>query len=429
MTDQSVLPDPCEASKALLSFLDKSATPFHAAALVQERLMAEGFVRLDEADSWHLQASGRYFLQRNGSAVIAFVLPDTLSAATGLHMVATHLDSPSLHLKPKALRKASGRSIVPTEVYGSPIIATWLDRPLGIAGRVFREGDDGRVQGELFAVPNAAVIPNPAIHLTPDVNTKGIVYNAQRELNALIGLDKGAESSGWLFPGDCVDMECQLFDCQPACLIGDGQELLQGPRLDNLLSAYAALAALPASKPSGTIALSFWADNEEIGSRTRQGADSDFLQTAVRRIGLALGATAEETARAMACSLLLSADAAHGVHPSFPDYSEPSAAPQLGKGFALKRNVKFRYASNGAELAAFRLFCRRSGVSCQDFTNRADMPCGSTIGPALSAQLGIPAIDIGVPMLAMHSLRETAALADALELEKLVGCFWNSMNF
>ena len=411
----------------LLAFIDGSPTQFHAAAKVVDCLEAHGFERLREDEPWRLAAGGRYFVERNASSVLAFALPELPSAIMPLRLAAVHLDSPLLKLKLKGAKcDSAGVATIPVDVYGGPILATWLDRPLGIAGMLFSEAD-GRVVERLYDCPNAAVIPNAAIHLNRDINGKGAVYNPQNELNAIVGMGGLDVASALGIPEDALDdSELFLYDSSKAALVGAKKEMVNSSRLDNLLSAFAALEALPKFKSQGAqfVPMAFFADNEEIGSQTLQGADSDFLPCVVRRMLSAFGAKEDDVCAALARSRMISADAAHAEHPNYRQFYEPNYAPQMGHGIALKRNTKFRYASNGRDCAEFRRMCKEAGIACQDFVNRADMPCGSTVGAAISAALGVAGVDIGVPMLAMHSIRETAALDDVFGLQRVFEAFW-----
>lgn len=409
----------------LFDFLNESVTAFHASDCIVTALIEAGFEPLVEEAKWKLEAGGKYFVARNDSAVIAFVLPKHTSAEMSARMVATHLDSPSLRVKLRGVGSMQGTMVLPTEVYGGPILSTWLDRPLGIGGRLVYE-EDGRVQARLCSRADVAVVPNAAIHLNHEINTKGAVYNQQRQLNAIIGLENSESLSDYLGIPEIalLDSELYLYDAQGAMSVGMHEELINSSRLDNLLSAYTALRAMMECAPVGeTMSIAFWADNEEIGSETMQGAGSNFLAAVYRRILNAFGGSDEDCYVSFAKSTLISADAAHAAHPNYMELYEPHYSPKLGGGVVIKKNARARYATDGRGAAAFRLMCRNANVPCQDFTNRADMPCGSTVGPMLSSALGVSTIDIGVPMLAMHSIRETAAWQDILSLKAAFDAF------
>ena len=368
----------------LLGFLDGSPTQFHAAANVMDALQRVGYVRLFEDRRWELTAGGRYFVSRNESSVIAFCVPRQPMPSMPFRMVAVHLDSPLLKLKLKGLELSKTCIYqIPVDVYGGPIISTWLDRPLGIAG-LLCQGTENR----LFNLPDVAVIPNAAVHFNRSINDKGAVYNPQTELNAIVGCAGFIGLESLAIPEDAADdSELFLYDSTKATLLGPEHDMINASRLDNLLSAFAALVALPehVAENSQCVPLAFFADNEEVGSLTLQGADSNFLPCVLQRILCAFNGSHEDFCISMASSRMISADAAHAEHPSYTKYYEPNYAPKMGHGIALKKNTKFRYASNGRDCAWFRALCDNAGIPCQDFINRADMPCGSTVGASLSA--------------------------------------------
>ena len=335
-----------------------------------------------------------------------------------MRLAASHLDCPMLRLKLNGFRKSHGVALVPAEIYGGPIVSTWFDRPLGIAGRLIdsRSGDERTVDWK-----NAAVVPNLAIHLSKN---DGAAVNPQQHLNAIVSLGEAPAFPDLDDIGHFKDSELFLYDCSPATLLC-GSALVNAPHLDNLSSAYPALQALLSSGQGPCLNVSFFADNEEIGSGTPFGADSSFLPDTLLRIVLASGGTQEDCFMAMSRSFLVSADAAHAVHPSYPDKHDPDYAPVLGGGVALKRNASWRYCTNGPSSAMFRRIAASAGARLQEFTNRADMPCGSTVGPAMAARLGLPGVDVGVPMLAMHSTRETCALSDISDMTDILAAFFS----
>lgn len=408
----------------LLSFLDGSPTQFHAAENIALMLRNEGYERLAEDSHWRLVPGGRYYVVRNSSAIVAFAIPEKPVAGMPFRIVATHLDSPLLKLKFAGLRNSQNVECVSTEVYGGAILASWLDRPLGIAGKVVCV-EDGIVNEKLVAIPDAAVVPNAAVHLNRDINSKGASYNEQCELNAILGKAGKDYDIAGICSGNLIDSELYLYDATMSALIGEQKQLLNAPRQDNLLSAYAAVRALCVSNIANAVPVAFFADNEEIGSRTMQGAASNMLPSVLRRIVLAMKGTEEDGLIALSGSRMISADAAHAAHPSYMRFYEPDYSPVLFGGVVLKKNAQFRYATDGVAAAEFRAMCQNAGIPCQDFINRADKPCGSTVGPALSSELGIRTVDIGVPMLAMHSIRETAALPDVAALQLSLEAFWN----
>ncbi len=404
-------------------FIDASPSVFHATKNVMEYLEQKEFIQLKENQPWALKAGKGYFVARNDSSVIAFTLPKKVKTQMPVRLVTSHLDSPAPRLKMRAIREAAGLTMLPIEIYGGTILNTWLDRPLGIAGRTFSRKSGAFT---LFNREHAAVIPNLAIHLNRKCN-EGEALNPQNDMAAIIDDDSNDSSLPAILGMDeneALISELFLYDDAPAAIIGSSKAIVNAPRLDNLSSSFAALNAIAEAKGSPEICISFFADNEEIGSRTPQGADSSFLKTVITRIMLALGGSLEDTYIAFANSTFISADAAHALHPNHPEKHDPKYAPLMGYGVALKTNVSGRYCTTGPMLEKFIRLADENNIALQLFTNRADMPCGSTVGPTTAAELGIPGIDLGIPMLAMHSARETAALSDIHDLYDLMRCYY-----
>ena len=469
------VPDRRAAARALMAFLGASPSPFHAVAEAASRLEAAGFDRLDEAADWRLRAHGRYFITRNDSALVAFVVGGEAPAAAGLRLIGAHTDSPALKLKPEPLIERHGYLQLGVEVYGGSLLNSWLDRDLGLAGRVLLAGErsgrgsaragrlrEGRagsptgraahrrgqparrnggpgtagasakadrrplsapegVEARLLRVDTPlARIPQLAIHLDREVNEKGLILNRENHLVPLIGLASraGFDFRGWLGerlgvdPGRILDHDLILCDLAPPTLAGLREEFIFAPRLDNLVSSFCALSALidtAGIEGAATRVIALY-DNEEIGSNTRQGADGSLLDDALVRVvegmegGGAKGASSYVRARAR--SLLVSADMAHAVHPNYADRNEARHLPRLNGGPVIKYNANARYATDGVSGALFQTICREAAVPCQKYVNRADLACGSTIGPIVSRRLGVPTVDVGNAQLAMHSVRE-----------------------
>lgn len=410
--------------KGFINFIDESVSVYHASMNVQCQLENCGYRKLKENERWNLERGGRYYVERNDTAVIAFAIPDKYDIKHGFRIIATHLDSPAIKLKLKRFSTCGNTNVIGSEVYGGAIYNTWLDKPLGVAGRLWRyEGN--MLTSRLYNRSNSAIIPNPAIHFCRDINN-GFKLNPERHLNACIGLGHDNTLAEFIneSPNFALEeSELFLYDCTPAALVGNNWDLINAPRLDNLASVFAALTVFEKINSDETIQVSFFADNEEIGSTTMQGADSNFLERVLRRIELSLGGDEEDYYVALAESLMVSADAAHAFNPNFPEYYEPEYAPQFYNGVVFKKNVSFKYATTGYMASHYRHLCDLAGIMVQDFTNRADMPCGSTVGPCLSAALGIDTLDVGVPLWAMHSSRETLAGKDLLELIKFFQLF------
>ncbi|HEY4103618.1 MAG TPA: M18 family aminopeptidase [Polyangiaceae bacterium] len=420
MADQDRTP---EASD-LMAFLDAAKTPYHAVAEVARRLIAAGFLPFREAEAWQLEPGTRGFVVRAGGSIAAFEVGVNPPAEAGFVIVGAHTDSPNLRLKPLPDMTNIGYRQLDVEVYGGVLLSTWLDRDLSLAGRVVLA--DGKT--ELVDLERAVCrIPNLAIHLNRDVNAQGLVLNAQTQLVPVFGLEaisggfsdllaeclRGSRSSGARVE-DVLGFDLCLYDTERAALAGASREFLLSSRLDNLASCHAALSALQnAQRGHEATRIAILFDHEEVGSQSAAGARSLFLSDLLERIAKGLSPhDASALTRAVSRSLLVSADMAHAVHPNYSDKHDKQHRPMLGKGPVIKVNVNQSYASDGPAIAAFSTACRAVDVAPQHFSARNDMPCGSTIGPISAARLGMRAIDIGNPMLSMHSCREMAAVSD-----------------
>nr|WP_081864993.1 M18 family aminopeptidase [Chondromyces apiculatus] len=411
------------AARDLCGFIDRSPTPWHATREVAARLAEHGFTELGEREAWTLAPGDKRFVIRNGSSIVAFVAGAEHPAQGGFRLIGSHTDSPNLRLKPHADFVKSGYQQVGVEVYGGVLYSTWLDRDLSIAGRVMVRRRDGALESRLFDVRRAvARVPNLAIHLNRGVNSEGLVLNAQKHLVPVLGLGKESELSGLLAreldvgSEAIVGYDLCLYDVVPAAVGGVSDELIFAGRLDNLASCHASTQALiaashaPAAATRGIVLY----DHEEVGSRSATGAVGTLLRDTLTRIVEAWRGREEPQGlrRALAGSLLISADMAHAVHPNYADHHEPRHAPQLNRGLVIKSNANQSYATDGVTAAQFTEFCGEVGFAPQRFVVRSDLPCGSTIGPITAAELGIATIDVGAPMLSMHSCREMAGTLD-----------------
>lgn len=407
---------------ALIAFLNSSPTPFHAVESAAAQLRALGATALDEKEPWSLKPGQTVYLDRNRSSLLAFRMPaNPASPRIRFRILAAHTDSPCLKLKPNAPDASSNYSQWGVEVYGGVLFNSWLDRDLGVAGRISRMGGDGSVQSRLVRMDDKALrIPQLAIHLDRGVNESGLVLNAQRHLVPVTGLSDGGGRSfeGWLeesagSPLGTFAFELLLYDRLPAGYGGFGDEFIFSGRLDNLAMSHAALQAFCGGGPGeDTVQVIALFDNEEVGSVSAQGAVSNLISASLERVLLSLGRSREECLAALARSHMISADMAHAIHPNYPEKHEPSHFPLVNRGPVIKGNASMRYATNAETSALFRGLGARAGVPVQDFVNRTDLACGTTIGPHVSAALGIPTVDVGNPMLSMHSAREMAGSAD-----------------
>ncbi|MGR2737732.1 M18 family aminopeptidase [Billgrantia sp. Q4P2] len=418
----------------LLDFLYRSPTPWHAVSAMAERLDAAGFRRLDESQAWQLSAGERVYVTRNGSSIVAVQLPR--EGLEALRMIGAHTDSPGLRLKPHAAQTAAGWLQLGVELYGGVLLAPWYDRDLALAGRVHVRHPDGRLEGVLLHVNRPiAIIPSLAIHLDREVNS-GRAINAQTQMPPVFlqGGDKAdlqrlllewLEAQHGITGAEILDFELALHDVQPPALVGVERELVASARLDNLLSCFIGLEALLESDGSqGAVLVAN--DHEEVGSASACGAQGPFLGDVLRRVNAQLGEPGDEGfIRLIQASLMISCDNAHALHPNFPDKHDAAHGPVLNGGPVIKVNANQRYATNSATSALFRDLCREAGVPVQTFVTRADMGCGSTIGPITATELGVPTLDVGVPQWAMHSIRETAGAKDVEYLTRALVAFVN----
>jgi aspartyl aminopeptidase len=415
--------------EAFADFVGESPSSYHAAHAVAGALREIGLELHDEAEEWApLEAGSRGVVVRDG-AVIAWRAgadPDAVPGAplgptSPVRVLGAHTDSPGFVLKPQPSFSTEGWQQAGVEVYGGPMLNSWLDRDLGFAGRIVT-GDGSEC---LVRTPAVARIPQLAIHLDREVNA-GLTLDRQRHTQPVLGLtvavpdpvrtllaDAARADGRSIRQEDIVGTDVRLFDTQPPARIGMAGELFASPRLDNLSSVFAGLAALLDSEPApGSIAMLAAFDHEELGSATRSGASGPFLEEVLGRIYAGLGASAEDRARAFAASWCLSADAGHSVHPNYPERHDPRVRPLAGRGPMLKVNANQRYASDAHGAALWRRCCEAAGVATQEFVSNNEMPCGSTIGPLTATRLGIRTVDVGVPLLSMHSARELAHIDD-----------------
>ncbi|HET9622608.1 MAG TPA: M18 family aminopeptidase [Kofleriaceae bacterium] len=394
----------------LLAFLRDAPTPFHAVAEGQRRLDAAGFARLAETDRWDALAPGKYQVTTTGTNLFAFVLP--AGERRAFRIVGAHTDSPNLRLKPQPEYTSEGYAQLGVEVYGGVLLNSWLDRDLGLAGRVLVRGSAG-VERKLVTLARPLLrVPQLAIHLDREVNDKGLVLNKQEHMAPIWGLADGARSLDALLAdevgGDVIASELMLFDLTPPTRGGQNDELIFSARLDNLAMCHAALTAITGVSAASSIAAIALFDHEEVGSESVAGAGSAVLPRLLER----LLPDRERFHQACARSSCISADMAHAVHPNYASRHEPRHKPKLNGGPVIKTNAQQRYATTAETATMFAELCRAEDVPVQHYAVRTDLPCGSTIGPITSTLLGIPTVDVGNPMLSMHSAREMAGSRD-----------------
>lgn len=414
--------------KDLLSFLDSSPVNFLAVRTLSERLEAAGFRHLDAAQPiGTLKAGDQIFFTKNDSSLYAMRIGTKKLADNGFHVICAHCDSPTFRIKPNAeITCEGGITKLNTEVYGGPIMSTWFDRPLSIAGRVIvRTPDVMNPATHLLNVKRPLLqISNLPIHFNRQVND-GVKLSRQKDMMPILGIvNEHLESGNMLMTlisqelgvdvADILDFDLYLYDFTPACTFGIHDEFISSGRLDDLSMVHAGLAALLScgdSLSETTQVLAIF-DNEETGSQTKQGAGSPFLGSLLQRLVLAQGGNAEDYFRCVEKSFMISADNAHAWHPNYPEKYDPTNHPVLGGGPVIKFNAAQKYASDAASAAVFARICEKAGVPCQRFVNHSDVAGGSTLGNILASSLPLRGVDMGNPVLAMHSVRETASTAD-----------------
>jgi aspartyl aminopeptidase len=417
------------SADSLIAFLNASPTPWHATAEAARVLTEAGAVHLREDEQWSLRPGQTALVTRGGGTIAAVRIPESFSVRRPLpfNIVAAHTDSPCLRLKPHPLPNTQGYRQWGVEVYGGILNNSWLDRDLGIAGRVFAPEAKSPTLVRFESHP--VRIPQLAIHLDRTVNESGLILNPQRHLAPVMG--QGAEASLEALleraagaPFNNLTFELCLYDVQAAAYGGLNDEFIYSGRLDNLAMSHAALSAFVAGStstaPANAVQVMVLFDHEEVGSVSAHGAKSNFLASVLERTALSLGLDREAWLRLLPQSFLLSADMAHALHPNYPERHDGEHFPLLNRGPVLKANANQRYATDAATAARFHDAARRAGVPVQNFINRADLACGSTVGPGLSADLGIPTVDAGNAMLSMHSARELCGADDPVLMEALM---------
>lgn len=414
-----------EIALDLIDFAYNSPTAFHAVENVKDRLNKEGFIELKEENKWSLVHKGKYYVTKNNSAIVAFKVGNGDVAEHGFKLVGAHTDSPGFRIKPNPDIVVENAYVkLNTEVYGGPILNTWFDRPLALAGRVTLEGDN-----PLYPVSKLVnikrpilVIPNLAIHMNREVND-GFKINRQKDTLPLLSLiNEKLEKGNYLLEllakelnvskEAIIDFELYPYEYEKGCLMGLNEEFISSGRLDDLAMVHAGIEALISADVNLATNIMIATDNEEVGSSTKQGGDSEMLSMILERIVLGLGKGREDFLRAVSKSFLISADLAHAVHPNVPEKHDPTVRPVLNGGPVIKIAASQSYATDSDTSTAYELICRKAGFNVQRFVNRSDLRGGSTIGPISSTHLPIRIVDMGTPILSMHSIRELAAVKD-----------------
>ncbi len=405
----------------LLECIGKAITPFHAVNVASELLNKSGFTRLSEDESYKLVRGGKYFVTKNGSALIAFKVGEPR-----FNIVAAHTDSPVFKIKANASTMVASACKLNVESYGGGIYDTWLDRKLGIAGRIVVKDGDG-VKPILVEGGITVVIPSLAIHYNRSVND-GVAINVQKDMQPVIA-DKNVTMEELFAPQaggkKIIDYDLFLYVKESPYFYGSDESFMASSRLDDLEGAFGGLFALNACEPKDTAVLALF-DNEEVGSATKQGAGSTFLADTLRRINLALGKGEEEHYRSLARSMMVSMDNAHAIHPNHAELSDPTNSVVIGGGIVIKHHANQNYTTDGVSSAVIKNVFDKAGAKYQDFYMRSDLRCGGTLGAISSSQLSITSVDIGLAQWAMHSAVESASRADFEELVKGLKGFYNA---
>lgn len=416
--------------KRLLSFLDASPVNFLAVKNLTEELQQHGYRRIDTTEALGtVKAGDKFFVTKNDSSIYAFQIGRKPLAETGFHMICAHCDSPTFRIKPHAEIDCEGGIVkLNTEVYGGPIMSTWFDRPLTLAGRVIVKSKDVMTPTTLLLHVKRPLlqISNLAIHFNRQVND-GVKLSRQKDVLPILGIINDELEKGNLLMKiileelnkqqtvareDILDFDLYLADANPACTFGAHNELISSGRLDDLSMCFAGLEALLASQPTDTTQVLAIFDNEETGSQTKQGAGSPFLSYMLKRIALAQGGTEEAYYQAVERAFMISADNAHAWHPNYSEKYDPTNHPMLGGGPVIKFNAAQKYASDAYSASVFAGLCKKAGVPCQRFVNHSDVAGGSTLGNILASSIPLRGVDMGNAILAMHSCRETGSTAD-----------------
>lgn len=422
-----------EISEELLNFIEKSHSLFHAIDSIKEELNKNDFQELLESKSWKLEKGKKYYVVRNSTSVIAFKIGENLDNYS-FNMIASHSDSPTYKVKENYEIEVGKNYIqLNTEKYGGMLHASWMDRPLSVAGRLVVKQDNKLVTKLVDINRDLVLIPNVAIHMNRDINT-GMNYNEQVDMLPLYGtsengkgtfLDVVAEAAS-VKKDDIISNDLFLYNRMKPSIWGSKEEFISSPKLDDLQCAFTSLKAFILGYNKNSINVYCCFDNEEVGSQTKQGAQSTFLIDVLNRLNECLGKNKEDLYRALASSFMLSSDNAHSVHPNHPEKSDPTNRVYMNEGVVIKYNANQKYTTDAVSAALFKTYCKNADVPYQSFTNRSDMGGGSTLGNIATTHVSIKMVDIGLAQLAMHSSYETAGVKDTYYMFKVMEEFYNS---
>ncbi|WP_066631300.1 M18 family aminopeptidase [Labilibacter marinus] len=427
-----------EIAQELIDFIYDSPSPYHVISNIKTELTEAGYNELPLTDSWKLEKGKKYFTTKNDSAIFAFCIGTKELPNTGIKMVCAHSDSPGFKIKPQPEMLVEQKLLkLNTEVYGGPILMTWLDRPLSISGRVSLKSDNPLFPKSAFVnfKRPLLIIPNLAIHLNRTVND-GIALNRQKDMLPLMGIvNEIFEKDNYLLSllaqeldvkqDDIIDFDLTLYEFEKGCIMGMNNEMISSPKLDDLAMVYGGLKALLASDNTETTQMLCIFDNEEVGSVTKQGAGSPVLNNILQRINFALGYNQDDFYKTIYNSFMISADMAHSIHPNLVEKHDPILHPIMNGGPVIKIHANQKYTTDGDSGAVFETICKKAGIPYQKFVNRSDMAGGSTLGNVSTGQIDIRTVDIGNPMLAMHSVRELGGVLDQTYVTKAFTTFYN----
>ena len=425
-------------AREVIEFIDESPSTYHVVKNCSDILDENGFERIMPREKWEIKKGGKYFLKKSSSTIIAFTVGEDFDVKNGFKIFGAHTDSPCFRIKPSPEIVTENVVRLNTEVYGGPILSTWFDRPLSIAGRVIVKGENSffprtvkiKIDEPLLTIPNLA------IHQNREVNN-GVKIDKQNDVLPVISLiNKNFEREGYLErvilektgikKEDIIDFDLYLYATEKGCLLGANEEFMSSPKIDNLASVYTGLIGLlEAEENQDRINVFVAFDNEEIGSATKQGADSNYLLNTLERISLALGLSRGDFLQMLESSYILSADAAHAAHPAHLGKTDPTNRGKINEGISIKISAKQKYTSDGYSIAVIKQLIEGTEIQIQPFVNESNELGGSTIGPISSTHLDIDGVDLGVPMLAMHSVRELCGIFDVFYLKELAKEFFS----
>lgn len=429
-----LLDNQIDISKELMDFIKESPTAFHVVKNFSTMLEKAGFIKLNERNKWKIEQGGKYYVTRNDSSIIAFQVPDNMDFYN-FQIAAAHSDSPAFKIKENPEMVEDNNYVtLNVEKYGGMLMAPWFDRPLSVAGRVIVRENSGLKPVLVNVDRDLCVIPNLAIHMNRDVNN-GIKYNPQKDMIPLFGeiaskdkFDQIIANETGVAIEDIISTDLFLYNRECGTIWGADNEFMSAPRLDDVMCAFSCIKALTDNKGNNkSVNVCAIFDNEEVGSTTKQGADSSFLYDVLSRISMCMGKDSEDFIRVCASSFMLSADNAHAVHPNYKEKADPTNRPYMNKGIVIKYNANQKYTTDAISAAIFKEICRKAEVEVQSYVNRSDIPGGSTLGNISNSHISLNTVDIGLAQLAMHSPYETAGVKDTENMIKAVKTFYETV--